>query len=294
LRQKSESSHLIDCYKEDHDSDEKSLAEILGLDKKDRNKRELIKCWEKLNDFEEFERVDSQSISQYVLEFEKKYQSVVTSGVTLSPEVLAMKLLGKGNLAENERSYIIRTLDFTQRDEIYEEVKRKLKKLCNYQNTKSDLEKITSESKANEKNAKGEFFLILDSACSSTLCGKKWLESYLEYLGKESLDDVEYNPGKKSFIFGGGTPVKSLLSCRIPAYLAGKFISIEVDVVPNDLPLVFSLNDMKKAGIKLDFTSDSAEIHGKKVNLAITDTGHYSVPIDGAPWKRRPLRQLSQ
>merc|ERR1712227_1167224 len=117
------------------------------------------------------------------------------------------------------------------------------------------------------KNTKGKFFLILDSACSSTLCGKKWLEGYLEYLGKAAKDDIEYNPGKRSFIFGGGTPVKSLVCCKIPAYLAGKMISIEVDVVLNDLPLVFSLSDMKKAELKLDFTSDTAEIHGKKVEL---------------------------
>merc|ERR1712096_10854 len=184
-RKSSESTHLIDCYSGDDeagDSDDKrrslvdikdnkrrSLVDILGL-KKEGSKDELIKCWEALNEFEEYERKSSESIAQYVTGFEASYQTVVTSGVTLPPEVLAMKVLGKGKLTKQERSYIIKTIDFTDKSDIYEEVKRRLRKLSEFQELKSGFEKITVENEATQKNTKGKFFLILDSACSSTLC----------------------------------------------------------------------------------------------------------------------------
>jgi hypothetical protein len=89
--------------------------------------------------------------------------------------------------------------------------------------------------------------------------------------------------------------VSSLASCRIPAFLAGKMVTITVDVVPNDLPLIFSLGDMKKAQVKLDFTNDTAEIFGQSIKLKTTESGHYSVPIDGVSFKRRKrLRMLSE
>ena len=44
---------------------------------------------------------------------------------------------------------------------------------------------------------------------------------------------------------------------------------------------------MKKAEVKLDFTNDTAEIYGQVIKLKTTDSGHYSVPIDGMSFKRR-------
>ena len=52
-------------------------------------------------------------------------------------------------------------------------------------------------------NKIGEFYLILDSACSSTLCGKKWLDEYLEHIGEEMAAEVKCSPGEKMFVFGG-------------------------------------------------------------------------------------------
>jgi len=176
-----------------------------------------------------------------------------------------------------------------------EETKRALEKLGEYENANN--KEFTEPERVEEiesNQASGKYCLILDSACSSTLCGQKWLDSYLDYLG-EMKNEVEYKASEKSFIFGGGKPVKSTSCCRLPAVLAGKMIEIDVDVVPNDLPLIFSLGDMKKAQLKLDFTSDTAEIFGEVIKLKITESGHYSVPIDGKKlWRRRPLRQLSQ
>ena len=36
---------------------------------------------------------------------------------------------------------------------------------------------------------------------------------------------------------------------------------------------------MKKAGMMIDFTNDSAQIFGFRINLEITSSGHYTIPL---------------
>ncbi|KAK3889494.1 hypothetical protein Pcinc_006466 [Petrolisthes cinctipes] len=50
---------------------------------------------------------------------------------------------------------------------------------------------------------------ILDSACTSTVCGEDWLKCYLESLDDEKLSKVKEFPSKMGFRFGDG---KTLMS----------------------------------------------------------------------------------
>lgn len=291
------SSHLVDHLNEDNNNVQ-SLIKLLGTQQKKAETRkykdDLAGSWETLSDFDEYQRNSDEDIVDYVSKFDKKYQMLVLRGITLSPEVLALKVLNKARLNNHERMLIEKGIDFSRKDGEYEEAKQALVRLGEYQSLKKSFRNLRRE-QSDQNCVPGRFYLILDSACSSTLCGKKWFDDYLDYLGEEMNDEVEYAKGEKTYIFGGGEPVKSLACCRIPAFLAGKRVSIEVDVVPNDLPLIYSLGDMKKAQIKLDFTNDTAEIFGQIINLKITESGHYSVPVDGVTFrKRKGLRQLSQ
>ena len=62
-------------------------------------------------------------------------------------------------------------------------------------------------------------------------------------------------------------------------WLVNRF-TIQTDVVDSDIPLLLSLDTMKRAKIKLDLEHDTAEILGETVNLNHTTSGHYCVPID--------------
>ena len=46
--------------------------------------------------------------------------------------------------------------------------------------------------------------VVLDSACSSTVCGATWMNNYLNSLRPEERVKVCESPGKKIFKFGGG------------------------------------------------------------------------------------------
>jgi transposase InsO family protein len=121
---------------------------------------------------------------------------------------------------------------------------------------------------------------VLDSACSSTVCGKMWLDNYLDCLDSGDRAKVERKEGHRLFRFGGGTVLKSLAEYRLPAVLAGKNITLITDVVDSNIPLLLSRSAMKNARIKLDLVNDTAEVFGKEIVLNMTTSGHYCLPID--------------
>ena len=120
---------------------------------------------------------------------------------------------------------------------------------------------------------------VLDSACSSTVCGKAWLE---DFLNSRSVDDtrvVERRDSTKTFRFGNDGILKSEGEYVIPANLVGKPVNIVTDVVDSNIPLLLSLNSLKAAKVVIDTVTDSAIILGRKVSLDRTSSGHYCVSI---------------
>ena len=77
---------------------------------------------------------------------------------------------------------------------------------------------------------------MLDCACSSTVCGKKWL-GYLSSLSETERSKIKQNPGIKVFKFGGGEVLTSIASLELPGILAGRKVTIKTDAVTSDIPL---------------------------------------------------------
>ena len=120
---------------------------------------------------------------------------------------------------------------------------------------------------------------VLDSACSSTVCGEKWLETFLETLSEGERRAVQRHSSSRIFKFGGGTRLHSGGEYVLPVLLAGQRVFVRTDVVESDIPLLLSRETMKRAKVKLDVENDTAEILGKPVSLNVTSCGHYCVPL---------------
>jgi hypothetical protein len=127
--------------------------------------------------------------------------------------------------------------------------------------------------------AEAQSCAVLDSACSSTVCGRAWLNDYISSLSGEDRKKINVTDSDRIFKFGGGTRLESEGEYKIPAHLAGKDISIKTDVVDSDIPLLLSKTAMKMAKVKLDLENDTAEIFGNEVTLNCTSSGHYCVPM---------------
>jgi hypothetical protein len=132
---------------------------------------------------------------------------------------------------------------------------------------------------ANELTLDARNCAVLDSACSSTVCGQTWLDCYLDGLDEQDKSKVEYTEGEKMFRFGGGKQLESNGVYHIPAMLAGRTVTIRTDVVASEIPLLLSKDAMKRARVKLNIMDDTSEILGEKVVLNHTRSGHYCVPI---------------
>lgn len=114
---------------------------------------------------------------------------------------------------------------------------------------------------------------VLDSAGSSTVCAKMWLDEYVKGLDWETVTKRE---GEKVFKFGGGTKLKSEGEYSIPAVTAGKAVKIQTDLVDSDIPPLLSRTAMKTAGTKIDLANDRATIFGLDVALNILGALLYS------------------
>ena len=77
---------------------------------------------------------------------------------------------------------------------------------------------------------------VLDSACSSTVCGSLWMDDFLASLTPDERERVKSEGSKKAFKFGGGEVLPSLGSFEIPATIAEKKIMIKTDVVDSNIP----------------------------------------------------------
>ena len=119
---------------------------------------------------------------------------------------------------------------------------------------------------------------ILDSGCSSNVCGKKWIDDIISKLNIEE-HEVTRGSSVKVFNFGGGEKLNSLGTVTFPCLLAGKNINITTDIVSSNLPLLLSIKTMKDFGMVWDFQKGSVNIFDREITLDVSSCGHHSIPI---------------
>ena len=118
---------------------------------------------------------------------------------------------------------------------------------------------------------------ILDSACSSNVCGNQWIDDLIDKLNVKQ--QVGRGSSVKVFNFGGGEKLNSLGTVTFPCVMAGKEISITTDVVSSNIPLLLSIKAMKDYGMIWDFQKGTVQVFGKEIVLDVSSCGHHSIPI---------------
>ena len=121
---------------------------------------------------------------------------------------------------------------------------------------------------------------VLDSACSSTVAGDKWMQCYVDSLSTQKRDRIIREQSDTIFRFGGGQKLKSKEKVTFPCEIAGVQCKITTDVVDSDIPLLLGKPSMKKAKVVMDLEHDKATIFGKEVDLQCTSSGHYCLPLE--------------
>ena len=92
---------------------------------------------------------------------------------------------------------------------------------------------------------------VFDSGCTTTVCGVKWLQSYMDQLPGDMKDQIKKVNSEIKFQFGGEYILKSQGKMYLPAEIVGVRVTIVSDVVDSDIPLLFSKTAMKGRKPKL-------------------------------------------
>ena len=364
-------------------SQENGLDTLINFLDSKLMKDDLSDSLEKFEEFEDFQRVNGQNITEYIAAFDSRYRKMEKFKIKLPSEILAFKLLRRANISKEEKMLVLTGMNYANRETLYEEAKQSLKKfkgditegsistaasvklepaflaeneeallaagyykqgqgkrsvrtgrggysrgggqrgqgqearrkmnptgpdgkpltcrVCgSYRHLMKDCpdswENIKKVNIVEDENVvlftgynKEEIYqlgvdarncAILDSACSSTVCGQNWMDSYINSLNEVDRKKIKQTTGERTFKFGGGTRLKSRAEYCLPAVIAGKEVTIKTDVVGSDIPLLLSRTAMKRAGVKMDLENDSATIFGKDIALNRTTSGHYCIPID--------------
>ena len=120
---------------------------------------------------------------------------------------------------------------------------------------------------------------ILDSGVTATVAGRVWMECYLDSLTEKEKSRVGYAESNTSFCFSAGEIVSSIGKVTIPAIIGSKSVTVEVDLVDKDIPLLLSDESLKKANTSINFKDCTVKMFGKKLSCIFTSAGHIAVPL---------------
>ena len=106
---------------------------------------------------------------------------------------------------------------------------------------------------------------VLDSACTKTVAGEKWMEEYIATLTVEETERIKSTKtvSMSTFKFGDGVATRSKYMVKIPARIGSKSILLNVDVVPCNIPLRISKHTMMKMKMTVDFSKNIAMALGQ-------------------------------
>ena len=127
----------------------------------------------------------------------------------------------------------------------------------------------------------GEVFSkgILDSGCTKTVSGRTWMNEYISIVPQTYNKHQKFSKTYSTFKFGDGNECVAVENVVIPVVIGKKMYKISVDIVENEIPLLISRKTMKSLGMNMNFETDSIEIDGQRIQLFVTSTGHYCVPL---------------
>ena len=116
---------------------------------------------------------------------------------------------------------------------------------------------------------------MLDSAASKTVCGDAWFKEFSE----SQPHQIPTQSSGAQYKFGASQPIVANRSAVIPAILGRRLVHISKDIVNVNIPFLLSRDAMKKLDMIINFGTDSATILGTTYPLAITTSGHYTIPL---------------
>ncbi|CAE7252997.1 RE1 [Symbiodinium sp. CCMP2592] len=122
---------------------------------------------------------------------------------------------------------------------------------------------------------------ITDTACSKSVMGQGWLESYVR-LAKDVGVEVQFLDCHDDFRFGASKLFHASFSATIMIQIRNRVFMLKASVVQGEVPLLMSRNALSKLGMVYDLEEHSAQFKKlgiDKYMLLTTDSGHPAIPV---------------
>lgn len=129
---------------------------------------------------------------------------------------------------------------------------------------------------------------VLDTAATKTAAGRIWTEEYIKKLTDEEKSRIEQKPSSAVYRFGDGEKVTASYSTTIPAKIGNRNVTIDVDVIEKDIPLLLSRPSMEQINTTIDLKNQQVTMLDQKIPIFTSKSGHYCVPLTD---KKRVISQ---
>ena len=92
------------------------------------SKEHLEDSLKKYKEFKNCKRSKNRKATEYILEFEQKYNRIAKKDIKLPEEILAFELLSNANISKQDKMLVLTGIDFSQKLTLFEQAKRSLKR----------------------------------------------------------------------------------------------------------------------------------------------------------------------
>ena len=116
---------------------------------------------------------------------------------------------------------------------------------------------------------------IVDTGCTSTVCGRRWINDYKEKGGE--MEEVEGD--ETTYRFGDGKKMTSSQKVMIKLRVGLKNRRLQVNIVEGDVTLLLSINSLKRMAAVIDCNGKCIISQDERIELIEMEGGHLCMPL---------------
>ncbi|CAE7414743.1 RE2 [Symbiodinium sp. CCMP2592] len=127
-----------------------------------------------------------------------------------------------------------------------------------------------------------KLYAITDTACSKSVMGQGWLESYLKLARNAGLE-TQFVNASDDFRFGASKLFRATYTATILIEVGGKPFAVRASVVEGEVPLLLSRKVLSVLGMVYDVDENTARFKHLGVDnimLSTTDNGHPALIVN--------------
>ncbi|KAK4329336.1 hypothetical protein Pmani_000306 [Petrolisthes manimaculis] len=129
------------------------------------------------------------------------------------------------------------------------------------------------------KEAKG--CAVLDSGCSTTVCGADWYGSFIQNLSDVERDSIFVEESTSSFTFGDGVTVSSVMRVTLPCVINESGSDSRRD--ENDHGGAASVDDQTLPSRYTFEESEDGDVHGNATEIQVGEVSEPTTEVESAP-----------